>query len=87
MLSDCELRTMANDSNQLWDCAQMARELLAARAAVPLLKLLYDKWEDGDDCYEDPESYDGFLGKAFNLTASQENKILAAINAYDEATK
>ena len=37
MLSDCELRTMANDSNQLWDCAQMARELLAARAEVERL--------------------------------------------------
>lgn len=79
-VSDEELRKHA-------EYDPVARELLAARAAVPLLKLLYDKWEDGDDCYEDPDSYSGFLGKAFNLTASQENKILAAINAYDEATK
>ena len=40
MLSDYELRTMANDSNQLWDCAQMARELLAARPAVDALREL-----------------------------------------------
>lgn len=75
------------DCPAYWQRRDEARELIAARAAVPLLKLLYDKWEDGDDCYEDPESHYGFLGKAFNLTASQENKILAAINAYDEATK
>ena len=40
MLSDYELRTMANDSNQLWDCAQMARGLLAARPAVDALREL-----------------------------------------------
>ena len=85
-VSDDELRFHAK-SDGPQPLQDIARELLAARAAVPLLKLLYDKWEDGDDCYEDPESYDGFLGKAFNLTASQENKILAVINAYDEVTK
>ena len=43
------------------------------------LTMLYDKWEDGDDCYEDPEDYGGFLGKAFKLSLEEENTVLALI--------
>lgn len=34
MLTDDELRQYAADSNETWICAQMARELLAARRVV-----------------------------------------------------
>jgi hypothetical protein len=42
---------------------------------------LYDKWENGDYCYEDPEDRAGYIGKAFNLSYDEENKILGLLNA------
>jgi hypothetical protein len=55
-----------------------ARDLQAA------LTLLYDKWENGDDCYEDPERFGGFLGKAFKLNEAEENQVLALIGSTPE---
>ena len=44
-----------------------------------LLGLMYDKWEDGTDCYEDPENCVGHLGKAIKLSVEEENQIIAAL--------
>lgn len=41
--------------------------------------MLYDKWENGDSCYEDPETCGGFLGLAFKLSQEEENQVLALI--------
>lgn len=35
--------------------------------ALDLLATLFDAWESGTPCYEEPESSDGFLGHAFRL--------------------
>jgi hypothetical protein len=45
------------------------------------LVLMYDKWENGVDCYEDPESYTGSLGNAFKLTVAEETQVLEALEA------
>ena len=57
-VSDDELRFHAK-SDGPQPLQDIARELLAARAAVPLLKLLYDKWEDGDVGMSDGYRDDG----------------------------
>lgn len=44
------------------------------------LAFLYDKWENGYSCYEDLETYSGYLGKAFNLSYEEENEILGLLN-------
>lgn len=43
------------------------------------LAMIYDKWEDGTPCYEDPEDFTGHLGNAVKLTAEEEMEILALI--------
>ncbi len=43
------------------------------------LCMIYDKWEDGTPCYEDPEDYTGHLGNAVKLTDDEEAQILALI--------
>lgn len=35
--------------------------------ALELLAAVFDAWENGDDCYEDPHAAAGYLGKAFRL--------------------
>jgi len=35
--------------------------------AIKLLAEIFDLYEEGVDCYEDPESRDGYLGKAIRL--------------------
>lgn len=35
--------------------------------ALDLLVELFDKYENGDDCYEDPEECAEYIGKAFRL--------------------
>jgi hypothetical protein len=39
----------------------------AGDEAVELLAAVFDAWENGIDCYEDPESNAGYLGMAFKL--------------------
>ena len=55
--------------------------------AVRLLGLMYDKYENGDNCYEDPESCTGYLGKAFGLTAEEEAEILATLKSHPTPAK
>jgi hypothetical protein len=43
------------------------------------LTLMYDKWENGTSCYENPEECEGFLGFAFKLTQKEEKEILSLI--------
>lgn len=43
------------------------------------LEMFYDKWENGDPCFEDPESLSGPLGNAARLSYEEENEILALI--------
>ena len=43
------------------------------------LELMYDKWENGTNCYEDVEEQAGPLGMAFRLTEEEDTKILLAL--------
>jgi len=45
------------------------------------LTLLYDKWENGTPCFENPEDRNGPLGNAFRLSYEEENEVLELINA------
>ena len=49
------------------------------------LAMIYDKWENGDDCWQDPDNVDGFLGKAFQLSDVEENQILALLTGFPPA--
>lgn len=45
------------------------------------LDMLYRKWENGDDCYEDPGEFVGHLGKAFNLSDEEQDQVEQALNS------
>ncbi|MCU1305146.1 MAG: hypothetical protein JWQ87_5430 [Candidatus Sulfotelmatobacter sp.] len=47
--------------------------------AIRLLALMYDRWEEGTQCYEDPEDCGGFLGHAVKLSEEEENQIIAIL--------
>jgi hypothetical protein len=49
------------------------------------LAWIYDKWENGDSCYEDPETCSGFMGRAFKIEYEEENAILGMIGDTDAA--
>lgn len=50
------------------------------------LALVYGKWVKGDECYQDPETYTGFLGLAFKLDMEEEDAVIAALSAAKERT-
>ena len=57
--------------------AAALEEIERLREAV---ELLYDKWENGDDCHEVSGDEMGvFLGKAFQLSKEEEDAILALL--------
>lgn len=45
-----------------------------------MLALIYGKYEDGPDCYEQPDEEAGYIGKAVQLTEAEENQIIAALD-------
>ena len=45
------------------------------------LEMIYDKCENGDGCYEDPEHFEGYLGNAVRLSGEEEDQILKAFEA------
>lgn len=47
--------------------------------AERLLCLMWDKYENGDACYEDPDNSTGYLGRAFRLSDKERDEILAAV--------
>lgn len=63
----------------IWQAhADALEEVTRLKAAV---ELLYDKWENGDDCHEiSGDEMGAFLGKAFQLSKDEEDAILALIN-------
>jgi hypothetical protein len=70
------------------DAAGVNQQLLEA------LELIYDKYENGDGVFEDPENFDGPLGNAVRLSGEEENQILrafesagvrTALSAFDES--
>lgn len=56
--------------------AALEAERDALRAA---LIMIYEKWEDGDRCYEDPTDCENYMGNAVRLYGEEEDQILALI--------
>lgn len=56
--------------------AELATENEALRKA---LAMMYDKWVDGDDCYEEPDTFSAFLGKAFQLSITEEDHVISLL--------
>lgn len=65
------------------DIERLERELAAARTEAEALRtalaMMYDKWVDGDDCYEEPDTFSGFLGKAFQLSITEEDHVISLL--------
>jgi hypothetical protein len=57
---------------------ELAQENVALRAA---LGNLYDLVENGPECYENPESQDGYIGRAVLISEADENAIIALLRA------
>lgn len=80
--SQREAEMIAEACNNYHALQQRAAQLEAReKGLVELLCLMYDKWENGTPCYEDPEDYTGSLGNAFKLTDDEETRVLAALEA------
>lgn len=64
--------------------SQQAAEQVAADSdiseAVQLLAAVFDAWENGVECYEDPEENAGFLGMAFQLDTDVFDRCCTLLN-------
>ena len=47
---------------------------------LDLLALMFDAYEDGPDCYEDPEDCSGHIGKAVHLDDATFDRIAYILN-------
>ena len=54
-------------------------EVALLKKLTAALEMIYDKWENGDPCFEDLETLSGSLGNAFKLSYEEENQILELI--------
>lgn len=57
---------------------EVNRDLIAA------LTMMYDKWENGVQCFENPEDCEGSIGNAFKLSFAEEQTVLNLIVAKAE---
>ena len=57
---------------------QLSARIVDLEAA---LTMMYDKWENGDGCYEGADLDGDFLGNAFQLSQEEENQVLALIGS------
>jgi len=73
------------NNNEALLCAEALEQVTGetsastADALRDALEMMYDSWENGDTCYEDPESCTGYLGRAFSLSMEEEQRVLALI--------
>lgn len=69
-------KTLSGVSHTVETTASRDAEIVELRGA---LLMLYDKWENGAPCYEEPEEQRGYFGHAFNLTEKEESRVLALL--------
>jgi hypothetical protein len=53
---------------------------------LDLLEYVFVKYENGPQCYEDPESYSGYLGHAFHIGDEEFQRIADILNAHRPQT-
>ena len=69
----------------LGDIAADARLVAAAPDLLRLLGLMFDAYENGVDCFEDPEDCAGYVGKAFRLSDGEFKEIADLLNKLEDA--
>ena len=63
-------------------------ELIAHRDELrAALELMFDKWENGDECYEDGDPQYDYLGSAFKLTDGEQDRILRLLGPVRNPTE
>ena len=62
-----------------------ARLVAAAPDLLRLLGLMFDAYENGVDCFEDPEDCAGYVGKAFRLSDGEFKEIADLLNKLEDA--
>lgn len=71
---------LAGAEGALVDCARINIDVMKRnRELEAALTMIYDKWENGDSSYTEPDTFDGYLGNAFKLSQEEENQVLALI--------
>ena len=56
--------------------------LTRAMQEIDLLAMMFDAYEDGPDCYEDPEDCSGHIGKAIHLDDEAFQRIADILNEH-----
>ena len=70
---------------QWWVTRLKAQEAITDKL-VAALGMIYDKWENGDRCYEDGDPNSSYMGNAFKLTQDEEVEILSLLPPAAELT-
>lgn len=64
------------------DIAALRAVLVQRGKLIDALGMMYDKWENGIPCYDDPEDCSGSNGNAFKLSEEEEREVLSLIPQY-----
>lgn len=84
---ECEQLQRMEIIDSLQSAARLGaeRERSAMDAALDLLETMYRLWENGIDCYLDPEDQTGYIGKSVDLDDLTERKIADLLNEHRPA--
>ena len=74
-----------------WDNNQRLRIIKEIRSEneelLDLIETMFIGYENGADCYEDPEEQSGYIGKAIKLDEAVEHRIAGILNVDRSALK
>lgn len=62
--------------------AEIERLKRVSNAALDSLDTIFTDYEEGADCYEDPEELSGYLGKAIRLDDDEFNRCVDLLNRF-----
>lgn len=70
------------------DARRIEQDLSAASAELERMKgaltILYDKWNNGIACYENPSTAAGYVGRAINLSLKEDNELFSLLHPAEE---
>ena len=70
------VKTIGEQTSEIGRLQALSDEVL------DLLAMMFDAYEDGPECYEDPEDCAGHLGKAVNLDEAAFDRIADILNKH-----